>query len=89
MGKIRRGCPVLKEGAMVPVLAEENAIAFLRKDQNGILLTAVNRGDTPLELAIPKGYRKSKVLLGKVEENTCQLDALDAVLVVLTQVKSE
>ena len=89
MGKIRRGCPVLKEGAMVPVLAEENAIAFLRKDQNGILLTAVNRGDTPLELAIPKGYKKSKVLLGKVEENTCQLDALDAVLVVLTQVKSE
>ena len=89
MGKIRTACPVLKQGAMIPVEAHDNVVSFLRKDEKGILLTAVNRGDTPVDLPIPQGYKKSKVLLGKAEENTCHLDALDAVLVVLTQVKSE
>ncbi len=83
MGKIRTDCPMLKEGAMVPVEGSENAVSFLRTDEHGTLFVAVNRGETPVELDLPKGYKKSKTLLGKVENNLCHLEAYDAALVVL------
>ena len=83
MGKIRCACPMLKEGAMIPVAAEEHLVAFLREDEKGTLLTVVNRGESPARLAIPKGYKKGKVLLGKVEENECVLSGMDSCIVTL------
>ena len=85
MGKLRSGCPMLQQGDMIPLTATQNAVAFLRKDQQGTLLVAVNRGQDPMVLPIPQGYKKSKVLLGKVEENTCLLNGLDATLVLLKE----
>lgn len=54
LGKIRAACPALRAGGYQPVAAEGPLYAFLRRGEGTALFCAVNAGDTPRAVALPK-----------------------------------
>ncbi|MGI6264578.1 MAG: glycoside hydrolase family 13 protein [Acutalibacteraceae bacterium] len=64
LGALRRDCPVLKEGAFLPLPGEEGTVAFSRADGTGALLCAVNRDGEPRSLFLPEEWRDLPVRLG-------------------------
>ena len=52
---LRRAHPVLRTGAMTPLLARGNIVSFTRQDGAETLFCAVNLGETPADVALPDG----------------------------------
>jgi len=56
LGRFRRGCKAFVSGEFVPVITDDNAFAFIRKNDDGGVLIAVNRGDTEFTFPLPEQY---------------------------------
>ena len=52
---LRRAHPVLRDGAMTPLVAQGNVVSFTRQDGAETLFCAVNLGDAPADVALPEG----------------------------------
>ncbi|MCI8497133.1 MAG: glycoside hydrolase family 13 protein, partial [Clostridiales bacterium] len=65
LGCVRRCQAVLKNGAFLPVEGHDGTLCFARQDENGVLLTAVNRTDSPSVLNLPEQYRQLTFLAGE------------------------
>ena len=69
LGKIRRESKVLVVGDFVPVYSPEGSVCYIRKDENGEMLVALNRSDEPAIIEIPQQFANKKALLGAEPEN--------------------
>ena len=69
LGKIRKSCPVLEEGGMVPYLAEKECFSFMRLGKGHALLVSVNRSGWDQGLHIPYEWHQVTPLLGPAPEN--------------------
>lgn len=65
LGKVRKNCKAFKDGDFYTVLANEDTIAFTRKNKNGKVFVAVNRGNNVAILALPKEFKECKKVFGK------------------------
>lgn len=54
LGQMRAGCPALRKGAYEPVAVEGTLYAFLREDDSGMLLCAVNAGQETAGFTFPE-----------------------------------
>jgi alpha-glucosidase len=52
---LRRAHPVLRTGAMTPLVAQGNVVSFTRQDGAETLFCAVNLGEAPADVALPDG----------------------------------
>jgi len=68
LGRLRAGCSCLKKGAFVPVAAEGDVMAYLRRDGNGALLCAFNRGGAPRTVTLPAEWGGAEALLGNAPD---------------------
>ncbi|MBE6778288.1 MAG: DUF3459 domain-containing protein [Ruminococcaceae bacterium] len=60
LGQCRRQCPALAEGAITPLMADQDVVCFAREGERR-LFCAVNRGDKPQELTLP---HPGRILVG-------------------------
>ena len=54
LGKMRKDCSALAIGDYLPLLVNEHFLVYIRKVENSIVLTAVNCGDTAVEVSLPE-----------------------------------
>lgn len=74
LGKVRKDCKAFKDGDFYTVYANDNAIAFARKNDKGKAFVAVNRGRDTVSIEIPGEYAACKKVFGKLPfKNTLQL----------------
>lgn len=88
LGKLRRHCSALAEGAFVPLPTPPETVCFLRKGEDGTeLLCAVNRCEGERTVLLPGRWRDATVSMGGgwIEGNTLHLPGLDCGLGVLTE----
>ncbi|MCA3510904.1 MAG: alpha glucosidase [Rhodobacter sp.] len=52
---LRRAYPVLRVGAMSPLVARGNTVSFLRQDGAETMFCAVNLGEGPADVTLPEG----------------------------------
>jgi cyclomaltodextrinase len=70
LGKMRAECSCLRDGAFVPVKAEGDTLAYLRKGKEQTLLCALNRSERPQQLKLSGAWCKAKVLAGPAPDKT-------------------
>ena len=70
LGTTRRSLSPLKTGSFEPFIADDGVFAFLRKDGNSAVLTAVNASPEPREIILPDGY---ETVFGKKDNNGKQI----------------
>ena len=56
LGRMRRSQDVLKNGRFVPQKGPDGTLCFARQDASGVLLTAVNRTETPCTFPLAEAY---------------------------------
>ncbi|MBR5473723.1 MAG: glycoside hydrolase family 13 protein [Clostridia bacterium] len=65
LGGIRKNCNAFKDGDFYTVCANENGVAYTRKNDKGIAFVAVNRGAENIEILIPDEFKSCKKIFGK------------------------
>lgn len=82
LGKLRAENPVLRDGVLRRVPAENGVVAFVRQNDTASLLCAVNRGDRPAVISLPQSYQQARFLLngGVIEQGNLTLPPLSAVV---------
>ncbi len=86
LGKIRRESSVLATGDFEPVYSHEGSVCYIRKDENGEMLVAVNRSEELIEICIPEAFENKKARLGiSPEANRLTLGANEYSLINLTK----
>lgn len=69
LGMVRKGCKAFVDGDFYTVFADENAIAYTRKSNNGKAFIAVNRGQDTIDIKIPDEFINCKNSFGRSIEN--------------------
>ncbi len=64
LGRLRTRCDCLREGEFLPVKADGDGMAYLRKGEKDALLCAFNRGSIPLKLRLDVEWLEAKPLIG-------------------------
>ena len=70
LGKIRLGCPCLKDGAFTPLTASGNIMAYIRSNENGKLLCAFNSSDSEKSIYIPAEWQNAQALIGTLPDKS-------------------
>ncbi len=75
LGRCRRKAAALQEGTILPLPCHGDVVCFSREGGGQRIICAVNRGDTPQQIALPYG---EQVLIGDgyIEGNTLHLPPL-------------
>ena len=68
LGRLRAGCECLREGAFLPVLAEGDAMAYVRSGKTNALFCAFNRGGAPLTLRPGAEWAGAEPLAGNAPD---------------------
>ncbi len=81
LGACRRACPALGEGAILPVDSPEDVVSFIRRDEQGALLVAVNRSEWEQRVTLPAEFVRGDILIGdgRREEDVLVLPPLSGV----------
>ena len=66
LGNFRRNCKAFCDGKFVPFCAGGDAFAFERVLENSSVFVAVNRGDSLIDINIPREYLSSDNILGDI-----------------------
>lgn len=61
IGKFRRNNEAFEDGEFIPVIAEEDFICYVRKCNDNSVLVAVNCGNSPKSIKIPKEFGKNNL----------------------------
>ncbi|MBR6548591.1 MAG: glycoside hydrolase family 13 protein [Clostridia bacterium] len=81
LGAWRTELPMLKEGDMVPLYADQNTVAYMRVADNQALLVAVNRGNKKTAVSLPRNGKHLTTLLGECTDNDLLLPPMSGGLV--------
>ena len=65
LGKVRRSCKAFIDGNFYTVFANDNAVAYTRKNIEGIAFIAVNRGENEVNITVPDVFKDCKNFFGK------------------------
>jgi alpha-glucosidase len=60
---LRRECPALTSGSYVPVTADDDVLVYMRCDQQGGLLIALNLGAEERAVSLPAGIARAQICL--------------------------
>lgn len=81
LGSVRAGCSALREGAFLPLQAEDGLFCFVRRDDTGALLCAVNRSEESRTVRLPEGWGGARLPLGgELRGGTLALPPCSAVI---------
>ena len=69
LGNIRTSCKAFASGDFIPVKAEGDVIAYIRKNNKDYAFIAVNRGNKTAEITLPQEFKNAKNIFGTVPEN--------------------
>ena len=88
MGKLRRSCPVLKEGRFLPPISVPEVLCYERRipgREDSVLLCGVNRSRGERTVLLPQRWRGATVSMGEgwIEETTLHLPPWECALAVL------
>ena len=88
MGKLRRSCPVLKEGRFLPLLSVPEVLCYERRipgREDSVLLCGVNRSRGERTVLLPQRWRGATVSMGEgwIEETILHLPPWECALAVL------
>lgn len=73
LGKLRRGCTCLRGGAFVPLSAEGEVMAYVRRGETDSLLCAFNRSEREQSLTVPTGWHGAEPVFGSRPEKSGRL----------------
>ncbi len=76
LGAMRQNCSCLKEGVFVPLVAGDDCIAYIRKDENDSLLCAVNSGSESRSISVSDEWQRAEAVIGKMP-NECNMLVLE------------
>ncbi|MFV0402083.1 MAG: glycoside hydrolase family 13 protein [Oscillospiraceae bacterium] len=82
LGGIRKAYPIFAEASFEPVTFSSQLASFVRRSEDGskALLFAVNRGESPLRLTLPKGFEGAKQLAAYGHYTGGTLDKMSGVV---------
>lgn len=66
LGAMRQGCSCLNEGEFSPLVAGDQCIAYIRKDENDGLLCTLNAGGESRSITVPDEWQRAGVLIGEM-----------------------
>ncbi|MBQ3053076.1 MAG: glycoside hydrolase family 13 protein [Clostridia bacterium] len=69
LGKIRRNSKAFMSGEFIPVYAQNGALAYMRKNNEGKAFIFVNREDFAVEIDLPKEFTKFENIIGVMPLN--------------------
>lgn len=64
LGEMRKKAAPLKEGSFKAIRTQGDIVCFTRKDRNGTLLCAVNKGDAITGISLPDAFADAAPILG-------------------------
>ncbi len=68
LGRLRARCACLRDGEFLPVKADGDGMAYIRKGEGDALFCAFNRGASPLTLHLADEWRSSEPLVGTLPD---------------------
>ncbi|MBR6502299.1 MAG: glycoside hydrolase family 13 protein [Clostridia bacterium] len=78
LGQVRKNCVAFADGDFYTILATDSAIAYTRKNKNGMVFVAVNRGSDAVKINLPPEFNNCKnkfgntVTDGEITLNECE-----------------
>ncbi len=64
LGEMRASCTALKQGGFTPLIAGDRCLAYVRWDEHGSLLCALNSGEEKKKLSLPGEWQQAQVWVG-------------------------
>ena len=64
LGAFRKRCSCLKEGSFEPRMAQDDVLAYIRRDENDAVFCAVNRSDSPRRFRLDGEWHRATALFG-------------------------
>lgn len=73
LGRLRASCSALREGELVPLIAGDGCIVYLRTDADVSLLCAFNSTGTQKNLSVPSEWQNAKAEIGSLPDKNNNL----------------